>query len=93
MVYNERINDSDKNFEIRFFDNSSAYCKTDVERRRQAQRTCSLHRAKFYTLLLNECNLLRSESYLRLRSSCGSTFSLAVRLLRVFQVASERQKF
>ena len=79
---------------------SIAYYKTnvipkrreDVVRRREAQCTCSLHRSKFYTFLMNKCNLFFCETTLTLGWSCRATFSLAVRLPGVFLVASRVPK-
>ena len=77
----------------------SACCKTndipkreeDTDKQRETQRTCLLSRAKLCTLLLNKCTKF-CEVTLTFGWSCCETFSLAVRLLGVFQVASRGPK-
>ena len=89
---------SSLNWKIKSFlkDNSAAYCKInaipkrrDVVWRRQARRTCSLHRATFCTLLLNKCNVFAKRLLNTFGWSFGATFS-------VFPVSSklplDRQK-
>ena len=54
--------------------NSFVYCMAnEIPRRRQAQRTCSLDRAKFCTLSLNKWKLF-CEAFLTFGWSCGRLF-------------------
>ena len=79
-----------------FFERETQYqnAETLFERRTEAQRTCLLHRAKFYIFLLNKCiffakRLLPSNGVVG-RLLLGNTTSRS--LPGVFQVASRAPK-